>query len=73
MSETLKGRHAISAGTLEEFEERGKWVVRWKQSTGVSHEKKFASVDESHTYFLECVEAQRLAMKMFPPGRPFEH
>ena len=59
MAETLKGRHAITRGTIEQFEERGKWIVRWKEADGTPHERQFATVDESHPFFLEVLEAAR--------------
>ena len=65
----LPGTHAIQKGTIEEVEYRGKWLVRWKQSDGSVRQRTFNSVDESHPYFLECVETQRMASKLFPGRR----
>lgn len=61
MAEALKGRKAIQRGTLEEFEERGKWIVRWKDLDGVPREKQFDSVDESHLFFCGLLDATRTA------------
>jgi hypothetical protein len=59
VAEALKGRHAIQRGVMEEREERGKWLVRWKDLNGVPHERKFDTSDESHAFFLGLVNATR--------------
>lgn len=59
MAEALKGRHAIMKGVMEETEERGKYLVRWKDLNGAPHERKFDTNDESHAFFVELVNATR--------------
>jgi hypothetical protein len=59
MAESLKGRHAIMKGVMEETEERGKYLVRWKDMNGSPGERKFDTVEESHAFFLDLVNATR--------------
>ena len=46
-------------GMMEETEERGKYLVRWKDMNGSPGERKFDTVDESHAFFLDLVNRTR--------------
>lgn len=59
----LPGTDAITRGTIEEVPYRGKWLVRWKDQSGVVLQRKFDSVDESHEFFLVCVNQARAAAR----------
>jgi hypothetical protein len=55
----LPDTYAIRRGEIEEVLHRGKWLVRWKDLNGIVVQRKFATVDESHPFFLECVNRLR--------------
>lgn len=55
----LPDTYAIRRGEIEEVAYRGKWPVRWKSLDGVVVQRKFATVEESHPFFLECVNKLR--------------
>jgi hypothetical protein len=59
----LPNTHAIQKGVIEEVSYRGKWLVRWKDAHGSVIQRKFETVDESHPFFLECVEKQRALLR----------
>jgi hypothetical protein len=59
----LPDTHAIQKGTIEEVEYRGKWLVRWKDLKGSVIQRKFDTTDESHPFFLACVNKQRETLK----------
>jgi hypothetical protein len=59
----LPDTHAIMSGTIEETSYRGKWLVRWKDLNGGTIQRKFATVDESHDFFLQCVDMLRADLR----------
>lgn len=52
----LPGTDAIPKGQIESTRYRGKFLIRYRNMDGYTTQRIFESADESHDFFLICIE-----------------